>query len=385
MIILKKFDNYQLSYHYKFIFVILFAFVSRVFICFFSGLPWYTTDTYSYFEMANGILKGKPFSYFPNGYPLLIVLLSLILSNSIIPEALIVLNILFQLTSLLLIDRILKYYDVTVNLRLVSLLAIAIYPNQINYTRQLLTEPPSLFFLILTIYLYTSKNRLFSGLVGHLTSQFRPTLLPFLPSIILIELLNQNYKVALKLGLGFLLSVFAFFILEQSNIIKPPNNLGINLLLSIQSDSYDIDWSTKNFTEVERSSPIKTYIDFAINNPIRFFEQRLISLWVLWGPFPVSHRGLLEKILIAIRFPLFILSILAMIFYKRIGLQKNFVFIISLPIIIITTIHTMFFSQQRFTFIVEPFIIILSVLFVNYIYRLILFKKNLLLLNGNDD
>lgn len=363
-----------LSYKQKFIIILLIAFVIRIFICFLSGLPWYNSDTYSYFEMAASILNGTPFSYFPNGYPLLIVLLRLFLSNSIIPEALIVLNIIFQLLTLFFIERILKYYGVSESLRLVSLLAIAIYPNQINYTRQLLTEASSLFFLTLTIYFYTNKNRLFSGLAGYLTSQFRPTLLPFLPAIILIEILNKNYRIVLNLFWGFLIGVFVFFVLEQNNIIKAPNNLGTNLLISIQSDSYDIDWNTKNFTPEEKSSPIETYMNFAINNPIRFLEQRLISLWVLWGPLPVSHRGLLEKLLIAIRFPLFILSILAMIFYKRIGLERDFVLIISLPIIIITAIHTMFFSQQRFTFVVEPFIITLSVLFLNYIFRSILIK-----------
>lgn len=359
------------KYYYKLALILILAFLIRIIVCFYSGLPWYNSDTYSYFEMADRILNGNPFSYFPNGYPLLIVLLKLLVSNSIIPEALIILNIIFQLMTLFSIERILKYYSVKERLRLITLLVIAIYPNQINYTRQLLTEASSLFFLILTIYLYTNKKNLLSGLIGYLTSQFRPTLLPFLPGLILFELLNKNYRNVLTLLGGFLIGLFIFLILEKTNIINPPNNLGKNLLISIQSDSYDIDWNTKNFTADGSSSPIKTYMNFAINNPVRFLEQRLISLWVLWGPLPVSHRGIFEKLLIAIRFPLFILSILAMIFYKRIGLQRDFVLIISLPIIIITAIHTMFFSQQRFTFVVEPFIITLSILFINHLYNLL--------------
>lgn len=363
------------SYYFKFYTILVFAFLSRIIICFYSGLPWYNSDTYSYFEMADRILNGDPFSYFPNGYPLLIVLLKLLISNSIIPEALIFLNIIFQLMTLFFIERILKYYSVNERLRLITLLVIAIYPNQINYTRQLLTEASSLFFLILTIYLYTNKKNLLSGFIGFLTSQFRPTLLPFLPGLILFELLNKNYRNVLTLLGGFLIGLFIFLILEKTNIIKPPNNLGTNLLISIQSDSYDIDWNTKNFTKEERSSPIKTYMNFAIDNPLRFLKQRLISLWVLWGPLPVSHRGIFEKLLIAIRFPLLILSILAMIFYKRIGLQRDFVVIISLPILLITAIHTMFFSQQRFTFVVEPFIITLSILFINHLYNLLKIKS----------
>lgn len=376
--IFRKIKKFEMPNNYKssFLSIICIALISRIIICFYSNLSWYTTDTYYYLKMADGILNGSPLSYFPNGYPLLIVLFKLFLPNLIIPIVLIITNITFQLLTLFLIERILNNFNISEQLRLISLFIVALYPNQLNYTRQLLTEASSLFFLTLTIFLYSNQKNLLAGFLGHLTAQFRPTLWPYLPIIILFELLKKNYKASLTLFFGFLIGVFVFFALENLEIIKPPNNLGLNLLISIQSDSYDIEYSIKNFSKEEQSSPLKTYIYFALNNPYRFLEQRLISLWVLWGPMPISNRGFFEKLLIAVRFPLFIISILTIIFYKKIGLQKDFVLIISLPIIIITAIHTMFFSQQRFTFVVEPFIIILSVLFIDYIVK-ILFKKSL--------
>jgi hypothetical protein len=78
------------------------AFVARSFVCFRSGLTPYNTDTYDYLKMADAILEGKPFSYFPNGYPLLIAFVKAIAGNSYLVEILLFLNVLMS-TSLVLV------------------------------------------------------------------------------------------------------------------------------------------------------------------------------------------------------------------------------------------------------------------------------------------
>lgn len=361
--------RFMQTYKNKYLTIILLALVSRVIICFFTELPWFNSDTYSYFEMGDGIINGNPIAYFPNGYPLLIALYKVVFGVNSLPLILIITNILLQLLTIILIELTLRNFNIQSKLILIALLAIALWPNQLNYTRQILTEVTSLFFLTLTVY-FISKNLSYSaGFWGYFSSQFRPTLLPLVPIQIGFELFNKNYKKSLKLLIGFILGLMIFLILESSDIIKPSQNFGLNLLISIQSDSRNIIWEPKHFSEDEIQNPVKTYLTFIADNPYEYLEQRAISIWALWGPIPFTHRGAFEKFLIALRFPLLIFSLLTIIYRNKIGLSKDFIFIMSTPIILITIIHTMFFSQQRFTFVVEPFAIILSVIFIDYLIK----------------
>jgi hypothetical protein len=363
------------KYKYKFVAIIIIALISRVLVCFYSGLPWFVSDTYSYLEMGEAIINGVPISYFPNGYPLLIAFLKLIFFNDQLLVALIITNIFLQLLTIILIELTLRNLDVKDNLRLICLLIIAIYPNQLNYTRQLLTEVSSLFFLTLTLYFFSRNMNYMGGFTGYLSSQFRPTLLPLVPIQLVFEIFKKNYKKSVKLFLGFIIGLSVFIMLESFNIVKPAQNFGTNLLISIQSDSRNIIWEPKIFSEEEKLNPIKTYFTFIIENPKEYLKQRIISLWALWGPIPLTHRGAFEKFLIALRFPLLIFSIFAIFYRKRIGLSLDFIFIMSSPIILITLIHTLFFSQQRFTYVVEPFAIILSVIFIDYVIKVLKAKK----------
>ena len=53
--------------------IILFsAYFVRYIFAFHSGLPFISTDTYNYIEMAKGIIQFNPLSFFPNGYPIII-------------------------------------------------------------------------------------------------------------------------------------------------------------------------------------------------------------------------------------------------------------------------------------------------------------------------
>ncbi|WP_297841542.1 hypothetical protein [Ignavibacterium sp.] len=321
--------------------------------------------------MADGILYGKPISYFPNGYPLFIALLKLIFSDALVPTILIIFNIIFQILSQYLFFKLLIKLNLNKELALITLFFVAIYPNQINYTRQILTEPISLFLLILSLLMYVSNKPFLSGITGFLAAQFRPTLIFLFPLILIHEIISKNTKKSFLLGLGVILCLFFFKILEYFNLILPPDNLKFNLIVATYSDSFNINWELARSKLSIIKNPLSVYINHLITNPLDFLEKRIISLWSLWGPFSVTHRGILEKILIGIRFPLFMFSIALFLLRKNL-LSKNILIITYLPILVITFIHTMFFSQQRFTFVVEPFIIMHTVL---YLYS---FKGNFL-------
>ena len=82
--------------------IIFVTIIARIYISFYSGLPIFNTDTYNYFAMANGILMGKPISYFPNGYPLLVSIMKIMVGDSNLPFSLIVMNIVLSTSVVLM-------------------------------------------------------------------------------------------------------------------------------------------------------------------------------------------------------------------------------------------------------------------------------------------
>lgn len=364
-----KYISFINTKSYKLILIIIFfiQILLRIWISFLTNLPWFNTDTYTYFIMADKILEGRPISYFPNGFPLLISLLKYLLNDNYLPLFLILLNILAQSLTFYLLYKILKEFKIKIELILIILLVFSLYPNQINYTRQLLTEPLSLFLLLLSIFLYIKDKDFSAGFLGFLTAQFRPTLLPLFPLIVVYELLKRNYKKAKFLIIGFSLNFLIFYLLETMGIIASPDNIKFNLIVSTYSDSSNINWEVGHKMLSEDINPFKIYFNYMLSNPLDYIKKRLIALWMLWGPYPITHRGIIETVLIAIRFPLIIMSMLYLFRKESLVKVPKFFLTTYLPIFIITFIHTLFFSQQRFTFVVEPFIIIHSVLFIDSI------------------
>jgi hypothetical protein len=70
-----------------------------------------------------------------------------------------------------------------------------------------------------------------------------------------------------------------------------------------------------------------------------------------------GFRGhFIYRVLVGLRFPLLILGIYGYIKSE----SKTIPFLLLLPAISITIIHTMFFSNTRFTIPAEPFLIVLA-------------------------
>jgi len=345
--------------------IVLIGFILRIFYSFYLGLPWFSTDTFSYFEMADGILFGKPISFFPNGYPLIVAGVKFFVGKERLPLALIILNILLSSAIIPMSFLIAKKF-LNTNQSLFAAFLVAIWPNQLNYVRQLLSEVPSTFFLVFAVYLTSRTRQLFSVPAGALfffSGMIRSTIFPvgWLSSFFLFVIGWK--KKAFLLTLGLVISLFASEALYRSEVIRPPSNLGDNLLLSISNSSEEgIDWaSVKKFSDHERRAPYQSYISFAISKPTTFTRQRLSAFWELWGPWPNSGdkdmpRPLMKRILIGIRFAAFLLAL-----FSAIKLRSNpYVILCSIPIVIITAIHTATFSGPRFTYTIEPLLLILT-------------------------
>lgn len=110
-----------------------------------------------------------------------------------------------------------------------------------------------------------------------------------------------------------------------------------------------------------KTQGITAYINYMISSPAQFLTDRIKSFWNLWGFLPSVADGFrsyfIYRILLGLRFPLLILGVYG---YLKSN-DKRIPFLLILPAISITLIHTMFFSNTRFTIPAEPFLIILAV------------------------
>ena len=359
----------KLSYKKIFYSILSVALIVRVYIVFLSGLNWVGNDTITYFNMANGILNGNPISYFPNGYPLL---LAGILSISFTHADLISvsLNIILQIASLIIIEKILTFYKIDYATILLILLIITFYPNQVSRVRFIMSEPASVFLVLLSLLLYIRNKSTFSGFTGWLSYSFRPSLLLVSLLIIIRDLLKKDYAKSLKSIFGFAGGAIIFAGFTFLGLTASPNNHNYNALVAIQSYGYDIKWDLSDFTEQEKSTPIATYLKFAYSNPSAFIKQRALSLYSLWGPIVETNYGIIGKLLHGIRFPFFIIACFVFLFRRKLKLNDDLIILLSYPIFSVTIMHILFFSQQRHQFPAEPFVIILAVLGIMQIVRI---------------
>ena len=83
------------------LFLIILAFFIRIIGATYSGMPHYTIDSQNYIWQAEILKKGGYDNYFPNGYPLIILVVSLF---SPLEIGLLWLNIILSLCTILLLD-----------------------------------------------------------------------------------------------------------------------------------------------------------------------------------------------------------------------------------------------------------------------------------------
>lgn len=349
------------AYNKIFYLILFIALAVRIYIVFFSGLGWYGCDTTMYFDMANGIISGKPISYFPNGYPLLLAgIVSLSVTNAGLIA--VILNIILQIASLIIIERILSKFKVRRASILLILILTAFYPDQVSRVRFIMTEPVSVFLILLSILFYIKSNFSLSGFAGWLAYSFRPSLLLAAPFIIIKDLMSKNYAKSIKNVAGFFVGSLIFATLTYFGVTASQSTQNYNTLVSLQSYGYNMRWNLDSFTEEEKSMPYITYLKFAINNPVEYTKQRVLSFFSLWGPIVQTEYGVTGMILHGIRFPFFAAALLVFLFRKKLRCDQDLILLLSFPVISVTVIQTLFFSDQRHQFAAEPFVVILSVL-----------------------
>jgi hypothetical protein len=333
----------------------------RIYTCFFTGKAWFSTDSYAYFSQADAIIAGRPFIYTPNGYPLLVAAVKLIAPSHFVPASVIWINIIF---SLFVVFFTIKIAENLTDVKAVCLGAgvlAATLPSQLNFVRYLYSEVPTAFFFLFGILQLLRSRHIKAGALLYTATLFRSTVTPVLPySLICSTLFLKRWRPAAQIMWGALLAAMLYLPLEWRGIVKPPGNLAENIIAA--NDSNADSWRMgRTGSTTQTVEAVKSYIRFAQDHTVLFLKYRVVSLWDLWGPWPPAGdparpRSFVARILIGLRCPLLLLAIIGFVRIRK----KYGAWICAGPIVFITIIHVLLFSEARYTYVVEPLVIVLS-------------------------
>jgi hypothetical protein len=336
-------------------------------------------DSYEYYKQADTLLAGGYTNYFPNGYPFLIALVKA-LSITHTDSILLWCNILLSYLTIWFVYDIGKRLSGQTSLALVAAGIMAVFPSQINYVRWLMTEVPTSFFLLGAFFFYYRRQYAWCGIFFGIAMVIRTNVAPVFFLLLIGHLLftwrkrrslsapgNQvpfTWKMPIGLLAGFLLPVLLvsyYSYLKAGNFSVSGNNQ-INILYSVTASGPYIDFHLgEEHPEINTSGKaLRMYVDHMVTSPLQFARQRLANLWELWGFYASDAnggRGVGSRILLgAGNFFLVVFGLLGWWFHR-----KEFpISILLLPFLVVTLMHTFLFAMPRYTYPVEPFMILLA-------------------------
>ena len=333
--------------------VIFIAVLARVYIVFFFSETWINVDSLAYIHQAEILLQGGFSNYFPNGYPLLIAVFMLFSSIFPLEISLVILNIILSSLIVFLVFISSETLFKERKYSFIAALLVAFYPNQLNFVRYLLTEVPAAFLLTLSFYLIVIGRIKYSGFTTGILAIIKTSFLPLgiLFSFYLLFKSNIHWR-------AFLF----YFLLPVSSMLLYGFIITGELTLS-HNAFHNLTLTATDFKEgyVDKTTSVRDYWIYFSKNPIKFVEDRFASLWELWGPLASKTdkmRGnLFYRLLAGLRLPLLILALYS-IYRLRNNIAADYM---ASAIFIVTIIHFFFFSSLRFTYPLEPLLILLAV------------------------
>jgi hypothetical protein len=345
------------------LFVILsVAFLLRVGICFFSGMANMHIDTFDYYKQADAIVAGSFINYFPNGYPFLIALLKAV-STTGFSTALLWMNIFMGVGTVFFVYHIARSLSSKVTVALLAAILTAVFPSQVNYARWLLSEVPAVFFLTGFYCFYLKQKDVTAGLMMAMAVIIRTELLPVIFIIIVLEyFLRKKARWVLLICFTMPVAATAYYCYIQTGTFAIAGHSKVNIMYSVTAAGDAIDWYFMNkHPEVQTAAQARQlYIQFALEHPLQFIQNKLANLWELWGFFPSSsggNRGLGARLLIGC-------SNLFLLLFGIAGWWRNrkswVATCLLLPFLIVTVVHTLLLAFPRYTFAAEPFLIIFA-------------------------
>lgn len=356
------------------------ALVIRLLVVYLTHGHWFNTDSYAYIKQAEAIISGQPFGYFPNGYPFIIALAKITAGESLCIYFLLLLNVLLSSSSVILcylIGR--KIFDEKTGV--IIAVVLMFYPNQLNYVREIMSEVPAEFFLVAGLYAFLRRRYFISAILLLVTSYIRTEFIPVALILGLILILrDKTWMNVYKYAAGVIVVILVVAVIRYEGVVEPPANLGKNLLIAVNTNSQEgLTFSTNRYSKDQIAHPITTYLSFVGSHPSKFISQRLWSFWEFWGPWPgdgndpSARRSTLAKCIIGTRFFFLILALFSIFLYWH----RWEPWVLLMPVLVITTVHFLFYSTPRYEYVIEPLVIILAMGGLKVLYGK--FNKNSLL------
>lgn len=346
--------------------VLVTAFLVRIACIFIFDLPLRNTDSYFYELQAGNLLLGNWGGYFPEGYPILILILDKLTGALPVDLVAVLFNQVLAVLTAWFVYKVSIHIYKQKTVALLSCLIILFYPNQLNFGYLMVSEAASAFLIVFGYWLWRIKeNAPLAGFVMGFGFVVRPTLLPMVLLYMLISSIEKKHTASqwIAAGLFFFGFTFSYLSYRSGGGFEIADNEISNIVIASESFGENINFSAHiQHPEIaKRSDAFIYYFNNMKSDPGHYLLQRIASLNNLWGPIPDAggyngdaRRSPLKRGLISLRFFLLLGALTGFYFSK----QRKEILILLIPAIVITVLHTMLFSNNRFTFPAEPFLVI---------------------------
>jgi len=318
----------------------------------------FTNDSPEYLRQAQAIAAGGLALGFPNGYPLLIAPLAALFAGDGLGWALGVLNAALSAAVAPLAFVMMRCIGVSTVLATIGALAVALWPHQLNYARQVLSEAPTTFWLALSCAAVLLWRPAVAGATLAAAVMTRPSYVLCTPLIAAALHGSGRGREAGTFSLTVALILVAYAAMQWTftGVFGLSGNLAVNIVVSARWDPFVPDFHIT--PPASLADALRIYFDVLVNDPARFFVTRLFNLWDLFGPWPLEEvRSPLSRVLIGLRFPVFALYVVGL---ARLARYRKWVELTALaaPVGAVAMVHVPLFAIPRFAVPVEPFLIV---------------------------
>lgn len=342
--------------------ILTIGFLLRVWICFFTHLPNMHRDSHEYYGQADTLLSGGYTNFFPNGYPLIMAIAKLI-AGTASNTFLLWVNIAFSTLTVWFTWDIAKRVFPNPLVAPVAAAFVAVFPSQINYVRWLTSEVPTLFFLLGAYFFYYRKQDVRSGVFFALAIFVRTNIAP-IPIVLLLIKAIRDKRIPWRLAAGTILPLMLIgsycFLKTGEFSIAGNNQINILYAVTAKGDSVDFSLNRKHPDINTSGKAMKMYIGHMVDKPMEFIGQKWANYWELWGFYPTSARGTRgtgsRLLLGAGNFFMIVFGLIGWWLHRRLFAAN----LLMLPFLTVTAIHVLLFALTRYTYPVEPFMILLA-------------------------
>ncbi|HEX9511992.1 MAG TPA: glycosyltransferase family 39 protein [Puia sp.] len=359
--------------------IVVFGMLLRIIIAFFTPMIHMHRDSFEYYRQAEIILMGRYLNYFPNGYPFIVAFVKILAPDATSSGIILLwLNIILSTLTIWFVYDIAKRVFNNLTVGLLAALILAIFPPQLNYVRWIMSEIPTIFFLLGAYFFYYRKQYGWCGLFFGLATVVRTNIGPVFILLVVLEALFVKKDSLLKrINFRLLLGAFLPIILVGSycyiktGVFSIEGNDRINIMYAVTAYGNHIDFRIgEKYPEINTSAKAtKMFLDHMKKEPVEFVKQRLANFWELWGFYASSADGFrapVSRVLLgACNFFL--------IFFGLFGWWKNrkdfAASILILPFLIATAIPTLLVAIPRYVYPAHPFMILFGAWTLVYLYN----------------